>query len=135
MQYYEQLLRSNGGAVQVDPFKRTLKPPGTKRLRLQYDELVSSVAFNFNMRRYTTGYTTTRGAAGITRSRTSTRSRTGRAVQVKPMKPILKAPGTKRLKLKYGGLLSNFAFNFYLRRYTLDAREAPLATDRGHDSA
>jgi hypothetical protein len=37
-------------------------------------------------------------------------------VQVKPIKPKLKAPKTKRLKLKYGGPLSNSAFN--LRRCT-----------------
>ena len=42
----------------------------------------------------------------------------GRAVQVGPMKPTLKAPGTKRLKLKYDVPLSNFAFKFNLRRYT-----------------
>jgi hypothetical protein len=29
----------------------------------------------------------------------------GRAVQVDPIRPRLKAPGTKRLKLKYDGLL------------------------------
>ena len=35
------------------------------------------------------------------------------------MKPtFLKAPGAKRLKLKYDEVLSNFAFNFNLRRYT-----------------
>ena len=33
------------------------------------------------------------------------------------MNPKLKAPGTKRLKLAYGRLLSNFAFKFDLRRY------------------
>jgi len=33
------------------------------------------------------------------------------------MKSQLKAPGTKRLKLKYDILLSSFAFNFYWRRY------------------
>jgi len=38
-------------------------------------------------------------------------------VQVDPIKPALKAPGTKRLKLIYDGPLSNFAFNFNLRRY------------------
>jgi len=32
--------------------------------------------------------------------------------------PVLKAPGTKRLKLKYDKLLSSFAFNFNLRRYS-----------------
>jgi len=40
-------------AVQVDPIKPNLKPPGTKRLKLKYDTLLSNVAFKFNMRRYT----------------------------------------------------------------------------------
>jgi hypothetical protein len=40
-------------------------------------------------------------------------------VQVVPVKPTLIAPGTKRLKLLYDKLLSNFAFNFSLHRYTL----------------
>jgi hypothetical protein len=31
----------------------------------------------------------------------------------------LKAPGTKRLKLKCDGLLLSFAFKFNLRRYTM----------------
>ena len=31
------------------------KPPGTKRLKLKCDELLSSFAFNFNLRRYNTG--------------------------------------------------------------------------------
>jgi hypothetical protein len=39
-------------------------------------------------------------------------------VRVDPMKPKSKPPGTKRLKLGYGGLLSNFGFIFNLRRYT-----------------
>jgi hypothetical protein len=30
-----------------------LKPPGTKHLKLKYDELLSSFAFKFNFRRYT----------------------------------------------------------------------------------
>ena len=29
-----------------------LKAPGTERLKLKYDEVVSSFAFNFNLRRY-----------------------------------------------------------------------------------
>ena len=41
----------------------------------------------------------------------------GRAVQVDPMKPTLKAPGSEHSKLKSDDLLSNFAFNFNLRRY------------------
>ena len=46
----------------------------------------------------------------------------GKAVQVDPIKPMLKLPGTKRLKLEYGKLLSEFAFNFNLRCYTPAAR-------------
>ena len=41
-------------------------------------------------------------------------------MQVEPIKPILKPPGTKRLKQKYDKLLSSSAFNFNLRRYTKD---------------
>jgi len=38
--------------VQVDPIKPTSNAPGTKRLKLEYDELLSSFAFKFNLRRY-----------------------------------------------------------------------------------
>jgi hypothetical protein len=40
-------------------------------------------------------------------------------VQVFPIKPTLKAAGTRRFKLRYDGPLSNFAlaFNVNLRRY------------------
>ena len=40
------------------------------------------------------------------------------AVQLDPIKPMLKAPGTNRLKLKHDQPLSSFAFNFNLRLYT-----------------
>jgi len=43
-------------AAQVDPIKTTLKPPGTKRLKLKYDKPLSNFAFNFNLRRYTKEY-------------------------------------------------------------------------------
>jgi len=42
----------------------------------------------------------------------------GGAVQVDPMRPMLKPPRTKHLKLKCDMLLSTFAFTFNLRRYT-----------------
>ena len=42
----------------------------------------------------------------------------GRPVQVDPMNPMLKAPVSKNLKLKYDKLLSNFGFIFNLRHYT-----------------
>ena len=38
--------------MQVDPVKPNLKPPGTKRLKLNCDELRSTSAFKFNMRRF-----------------------------------------------------------------------------------
>jgi len=38
------------------------------------------------------------------------------------MKPKLKPPGTKRLKLKYDEPLSTFGFNFNSRRYIWEAR-------------
>jgi hypothetical protein len=39
-------------------------------------------------------------------------------VQVDPVKPKLKPPGIKRLKLNCDVLLSTSSFNFNLRRYT-----------------
>jgi len=38
--------------VQVDPMKPMLKPPGSKRLNLKCDTLLSTSAFNLNLRRY-----------------------------------------------------------------------------------
>jgi hypothetical protein len=34
------------------------------------------------------------------------------------MKPMMEASGTKCLNLKHDELVSSFAFDFYLRRYT-----------------
>ena len=39
--------------MQVD-LKPTLKPPGTKRLKLQRENLLSKIAFKFKLRRYNT---------------------------------------------------------------------------------
>jgi hypothetical protein len=44
----------NGGAVQVEPIKPTLKAPGTKLFKLQYDRPLSNFASKFKLRRYTT---------------------------------------------------------------------------------
>ena len=38
--------------VQVDPMKSQLKVHGSKHLKLTYDGLLSSFAFNFNLRHY-----------------------------------------------------------------------------------
>jgi hypothetical protein len=40
------------------------------------------------------------------------------------MKPMLKAPGTQRLKLRYDETPFNFAFKLNLRRYTAGSKEA-----------
>jgi hypothetical protein len=54
----------------------------------------------------------------------------GRAVQVEPMKPQLKPTGTKRLTLSCDILLSGFAFQFNLRRYTTATCWCTLARRR-----
>ena len=41
--------------MQVDPIKPMLKGPAAKRLKLKPDELLSKVAFKFNLRRYNEG--------------------------------------------------------------------------------
>ena len=38
--------------MQTDPIESTLKAHGTVRLTLKYDKLLSSFAFNFNLRRF-----------------------------------------------------------------------------------
>jgi len=40
-------------------------------------------------------------------------------VQVDPIRPMLKGPGAKRLKLKFIELLSKIASKFNLRRYNM----------------
>jgi hypothetical protein len=50
--------------VQVEPIKPALKAPGTKRLTLNYDEVLSSSAFNFNLRRCNKDGSSTGVAAG-----------------------------------------------------------------------
>jgi hypothetical protein len=42
-----------GRPAQVDPIEPMLKAPKPKRLKLKHDVLLSSVGFNFNLRRYT----------------------------------------------------------------------------------
>ena len=52
-------------------------------------------------------------------------------MQVDPMKPKLKPPGTKHLKLKFDILLSTSAFKFNLRRYTEAEAAAEAAAVAG----
>jgi hypothetical protein len=55
--------------------------------------------------------------AGMSRRESTGASRRGWAVHVENMKPVLKAPGIRRLNNNYDGLLSTFAFNYNLRLY------------------
>ena len=48
-------------------------------------------------------------------------------MQVQPMKPVLNTPGTLRLKLHYGKLLSIFGFKFNLLRYTKGTQQCKPA--------
>ena len=106
-----------GREVQVDPIRPTLKAPGTKRLEFEYDELLSSFAFNrpisvyhfprraltlcpqlcmgISPRRYTEI-----GLLQLVPLRHGGRARRGEAAHVDPITPKLKPPGTKHLKLK-----------------------------------
>ena len=65
------------------------------------------------------------GGSGVDRQLAGRRR--GRAVQVDPMKPTLKAPGSERLKLICHDLLSNFAFKIYSRCYSV-AKKAGAPT-------
>ena len=91
-------------------------------MKLRYDELLSNVAFNFNLRRYKTALVDPHvlRLASCFRDNNELVRRQGRAVQVEPMKPKLKPPETKRLKLKCDilVLLSTSAFKFNVRHYT-----------------
>jgi hypothetical protein len=78
------------------------------------DTLLSATAFEFNLRRdYEDSITFP-----------------GRAVQVDPIKPKLKAPESEHLKLKCEDLPLNSCCKFYLRRYTPAATTAAAACSR-----
>jgi hypothetical protein len=76
-------------------------------LKLTCDESLSNFAFDFNSRRYIEGFQVLAHYAP------------GKAVQVDPTRPMLKAPGCERLKLKCDDLLSTVPFKINLRRYNL----------------
>ena len=56
-------------------------------------------------------------------------------MQVDPIKPMLKPPGTELLKLKHDVLLSTFAFNFNSRLYTQGIEMARVAVAEGEGGA
>jgi len=104
--------------VQVDPIKPKLKPPVTQLLKLNSDEPLSNLAFKINLRRYNKVGAALYLRMFVVRFAKRFPQQHGRAVQVDPVKPMLKPPGTKHLKLKCDILLSTSAFRFHLRRYS-----------------
>jgi hypothetical protein len=109
--------------VQVDPIKPKLKASGFKLLKLKYDKPLSNFAFKFNLRHSTKAQEnaelqvpdTAEFDANAENKAEDTAvdgngGAHGRAVQVDPLTPALKAPGTKGLKLIYAGPVSNSAF-------------------------
>jgi hypothetical protein len=94
---YEKCL---GRTVQVDPFKLTLKPIGTNPLTLKYDELLSNVAFKFNLRRFTWATAAPRPAPPPTGATASTPgSRQGLTLVHFSAQLILTLPLSAQLKL------------------------------------
>jgi len=78
-------------------------------LKLEYHKLLSKFAFNCNLRRYSLEPATDGSGTSFVDIDGFDNWILGSAVQVDPMKPTLKAPGTKRLKLEHEKPLSNFA--------------------------
>jgi hypothetical protein len=117
------------GRCMLPVSKPVLKAPGSNRLKLKYDEPLSS--FGFKLRRFSPAPAALRlhklraEMVNIARSLP-----TGRVEQVDPMKPKLNAPETKRLQQKCGDMLSASAFKFNLRRYT-SAHSSPRESGRG----
>jgi len=108
------------GRCRLNPIEPRVESAWLQRLKLNCDEQVSSFAFNFNLRRYNGGERPVRHhrrRVGWHPQPNCRRRALGRAVQVAPIRPTLKAPRTKRLKLKCDILLSTAAFKSNLRRY------------------
>jgi hypothetical protein len=118
-----------GRVMQVDPIKLMLKPPGAKHWRLQCDELLSSFAFKFNLRCYSklrpAAMWPMQAAATLVGWCRLTVSKPAKARMVSALETEICGTAFKRwfqrLNLKHEKPLSNVAFNFNLRRYTLEA--------------
>jgi hypothetical protein len=81
------------------------------RLKLESHKLLSTFAFNFNLRRHI------EATAAGRRAGRHARAARGWAVKVDPINLVLKAPELSAWKLNYDDPLTFFAFNFNLRHY------------------
>ena len=143
---HQVMTRKKAGWCSFKPMKLMLKASGPKRLKLNYEKMFSSFAFRLCFQALLSRFAFKLCFQALISSfdtklcfqfqrvpqqegcaqELDAARRPGRAVQVDPIKPALKAPGTKRLKLKYDELLSNLAFKFNLRRYTLVLDEVSM---------
>jgi len=109
--------------VQVDPIKPTLKAPGAKRLKVKDDEVLFKFAFKIILRRCSWGCVLQTSFEDLLGSSAADVAHWDvimvRSVQVDPIKPMSKAPGTQRFKVKHGKLLTVFGFKLNLRRYIM----------------
>jgi len=116
--------------VQVGPIQPTLKAPGIKRLKLLYVGPLLKYGFKIKLRRYIQEDTT-----GRCSELAEEVAAQGWAVQVDPIKPMLKPPKTKRLKLQCDILLPTSAFKVNLRRYSKGCRQRSSGmTSAGRDA-
>ena len=114
-----------GRAVQLDPIKPTLKPPGTKHLNLKCDILLLSLAFNFNLRRFSKDE-----RALLLKWENMLVSKYPEVGAISDLENLVgrcrltlsnprETACNSALILKYHKLLSNFGFKSNLRRYNL----------------
>ena len=86
--------------MQVDPVTPKLTPPGTKRLKLRCDILVSTSAFKFDVRRYMKAAAAATAAdlrSAELRSAPLAQPAVGRC-RLTVSKPVLKAPTVSALE-------------------------------------
>jgi len=103
--------------VQVDPIKPKLKPP-EQGLESKVCCTTFTICFHIQLAPLHQDHRVRAAAVRPADHRAGLRGvRWGGAAQVDPINPMLKASGTKRLKLKYNVSPSNCAFKSYLRRY------------------
>ena len=112
----------------VDPIKPKSKPPGTKRLKLKCGHNSFKFCFQIQLAPLHQG---AQGYCGGRQERAGSAAggAQGRAVHVDPIKPMLKLPGTRPLKLISDIPLSTFGFIFNLHHY-IKGRERREAAAR-----
>jgi len=107
-------------AVQVDPIKPTLKAPGSERLKVEQEKLLSNFAFKFNLRLYT------QASAAAWREQAATEAALKKVEWCRLIlsNPVLKPSTASAIETIYDELLSNVAFKLNLRRFKKEQETA-----------